>query len=330
MSLELYYLFTIYNLQHNLHSKQTTFNSTHKIAEKEDKDQMSSVSSSDRTSTSTPLTSSSASTANTSSTSSSEALPVMAPLAIPTASSTSSHSLDLAGKFLPITTANTTNNSKSTFTATGYTNNVNSMYMQDEDASIAIHHHHFNGNHLSKPSRPVLHSKSLHTIEQETQLERSRQQDHQQQANYQFVLPSNQMTSLRSKPTERVYFEDGGSSSAGNEPNTYNLKSATLYRSNQHRCIRATHTSYSKYQTKSDQQRTVNKTALDSRQAVYWPLHLRTTYQIKGYFIQSTQQNNLEPLNNQNIFCFVHVLSSIFPFFLVLNFFCFPLTIFIR
>jgi hypothetical protein len=220
---------------------------------------------------SSPLTSSPSS-------SSSEALPE-APLALPTTTSSSSSSVDqdLSAKFHPA--------DYSTFTTTGYTNNVNSMYMQDADASIAIHHHHFTKSALPtrKPTHTTLQSKSLHAIRnEEPTIPKHSVATEPIQKPYQSdktFLVTNQVTTLKSKSTEKINFDDG-------EPNFYNLKSSTLYRANHHRCKRPVtiYGNFSKQPTPVNQISVNSSTrSIKEETDIYWPLHLRTKYQYKGY-----------------------------------------------
>jgi len=108
---------------------------------------------------------------------------------------------------------------ESTSTTTASTKNRNSMFIQDEDAYIAIHHHHFDKHaYLSSLTRkqtaaagPVLKSAS-----------------HTQIQNGGLVIP------VKSLVSKSQVFPGSAVSGGGDEANFYNIRSSTLFRTKEH------------------------------------------------------------------------------------------------
>lgn len=162
----------------------------------------------------------------------------------------------------PIMTSST---GDSNILTTASVNNRNSMYMQDEDNYIAIHHHHFDAQsflrnmHEKEQIKPVMPKTQVYTNYHssiDNLMSGSNDSGVFSQNTSGLVIPVNRLVS-RSEVVDRMSRQQRRSGwGEVVEANTYTLKNSTMYRSNEHRCKRA--------------ESMVDRRA-QSNESIYWP-----------------------------------------------------------
>ncbi len=99
-----------------------------------------------------------------------------------------------------------------TSTTTASTNNHNSMYIQDEDAYIAIHHHHFDKQAYLTSLNGKRHTGPVFKSASQSQIQSG------------LVIPITNLVSKSQVLRQNVQ-----------ETNVYNIKTSTVFRSKEHR-----------------------------------------------------------------------------------------------
>lgn len=206
----------------------------------------------------------------------------------------------------------TSSSDSATFTTTASANNRSSIYLQDKEASIAIHHHHFDAQSFLKNinERETRRNKgvSLTSILKKPQnydFNASTSNINQFNNDSGFygnvtdfnstglIIPVSQQNNLSRSTYLKRDVDDG-------EANFYNLKSSTLYRSREHRCKRPSTSDDSNYQR-----------SMSQGSGIYW----------EPARFKKPLQKGLHSQNSSSSFLYIYIHANIFVYSFVINYF---------